>query len=251
MRAVNLVPLEERRGGGPARSGSVVYLLLGALGLALVLVVTATLAGRQVTGREADVVAAEAEAARAEARVGVSAGVEELAKATGERVTRIRTLAAGRVRWSHALSDVAGAVGDEVHFEAVTATSSPTTASGGSALRAALTVPAIEVKGCARDNAAVARLMARLRATEATQRVSLATTDRGEEQPPESSGSGAAPTTTATGAADCSRETSRPARFTLIVFLDPPGAADGAAAGTTPAAGAPAPAATTTTGATP
>jgi Tfp pilus assembly protein PilN len=251
MRAVNLVPLEERRGGGPARSGAVVYLLLGALGLALVLVVTATLAGRHVTGREADVVAVETEAARAEARVGVSAGVEELAKATAARVTKIQTLAAGRVHWAQALDGIAGTVGDEVHFETLTATSAPGTATSGHALRAALPVPAIEIKGCARHNAAVARLMARLRAMEPTQRVSLATSDRGEEQAPEASGSGAAPTATASGKADCSRETARPAQFTLIVFLDPPGAADGTAAGTTPAAGAPATAATTTTGATP
>ena len=53
MRAVNLIPLDERRGGGPARAGLLSYFLLGALVAVLVGVTALVLTSNQISERKA------------------------------------------------------------------------------------------------------------------------------------------------------------------------------------------------------
>jgi Tfp pilus assembly protein PilN len=226
VRAVNLLPPDLRRGAGaPARSGAAVYVVLGALALAVVLVAVAVVTDRRIGDREAALAEAEAEAAAAEQRARSIAHYKALAAETGRRVAGVRQVAASRVAWADALTQVSRAVGTKVAFTSLNASASPTSATGGSAgasqLRGAVDAPALEIVGCAEDHAAVARLMARFRAMDRVQRVSLASSAKDEGQG--SSGD------------DCRDGGRLPAQFTVVIWLDKPG---GAGTATTAVAGA-------------
>jgi Tfp pilus assembly protein PilN len=245
MKAVNLVPAELRGGGAPSRSGGAVYVVLGALAVALLLVTVSTLLGGRVADREAQVAGVEAEATAAEQRAAAVTRYKALAADTSGRVTRVRTLVTGRVDWSAPFADVARTVGTEVRFASITATSAPGVSAGGAdnPLRAALPVPAVSIAGCARDHAAVARLVARLRAMDGVTRVSLSSSARKDEQAAGARSDGG---TASGGAADCTSVADRPADFAVVAFLAAP-----AAPATAPSAGAPAGGTATTTAATP
>ena len=251
MRAVNLVPAELRGAGGPTRSGGAVYVLLAALAVALACVVVVTQLGRQIAERETQAAAVEADAQRAEARAATVQRYQRLANETAQRVARIQAVAAERVEWSKPLAQVAEFIGDEVFFASLNATAAPGKSAGGESnpLRAAVGLPALEIEGCARDHAAVARLMARLRAMDRVERVSLSASKRDE---PEAEGGTSTPAASAADAgggdqdgADCSGVTSQPVEFSLVIFLapgaDPAPAAGAASAATTAPAGMTAP----------
>ncbi len=241
MKAVNLVPVELRGARAPGRSGNAVYVVLGALALAVALVTVLTVLGTRVRDTEARAVAAEAEAQQIEARAANITRYKALAAETSGRVQRVRDLAAGRIDWSGPLTEIAGTIGDEVHFSALTATSAPDAGAAGSSnpLRGALPAPAVEVEGCARDHAAVARLIARFRAMDRVERVSLSDSRTSDETT--EGGTGTADS--AAGQSGCDAPFARPAMFSVVIFLAPAGTAP-ATPGTP---GAPATAATTAT----
>jgi Tfp pilus assembly protein PilN len=213
MNAVNLLPPDLRRGSGaPGRSGMAVYALLGILAVAVVLASTTALFKRTVSNREAEVARVEAEAANAEQRAATLTRYKKLAADTAERVQGIKNVAAGRMNWASSLREVSQAVGSEVYFDSVTATTAPGAGEGGSnPLRAAIQSPAVEVVGCARNHKAVARVMTRFRAMDDVKRVTLAESDTGRA----ASGGGEGG-----GTDDCRAGGRLPAQFSVVVFLN-------------------------------
>lgn len=236
MKAVNLVPVDQRTGRAAGRSGVAVYGLLGALGVAVLLVCVIAVLGKHVHNREAEVTALETQAGQAETRAAEFARYKQLAKDTGGRVQRVRALAAGRVDWATALGEVARFLGNEVRFDSVRATSSPKATVSGTVnpLRAALATPALEIAGCARDHAAVARLMARFRAMNGVDRVSLSSSDEGKDGA--TAGGSSSGGSSGSSHADCSGFAHKPATFNVVVFLAPPAAAAPAVTTGTPTA---------------
>jgi Tfp pilus assembly protein PilN len=231
VNAVNLLPPDLRRGpGAPARSGAAVYVLLGVLAAALVLVATSAVLNRMKADREADVAKIEAEAQVAEQRAATLTEYKALAAAAATKVSGVRKVAAGRVDWSRKLTEVSRTVGREVAFASLSASSAP--GAGGTAaanpLRGAIAGPALEVVGCARDNAAVARLMSRFRAMDGVKRVSLSSTDKGN-------GAGAT-TGESASSGDCRVGGRLPSQFNIVIFIDHAAPAAVPADGTTAAA---------------
>jgi Tfp pilus assembly protein PilN len=219
MNAVNLIPADLRRGSGaPARSGPVVYILLGVLAVAVVLASATALLKRTVANREAEVARVEAEAITAEARAAELTRYKALAAKTAERVAGIKQVAEARVDWSSSLREVSQTIGTQVSFESVTArTPGAAGAAGATSAPAATTPPAIDIVGCARDHRAVARLIARFRGMAAVQRVALAQSH--VEEPASGGPAGGSPSSGAATAADCHRGGRLSAKFTLTVFL--------------------------------
>ena len=77
MRPVNLIPVEDRRGGqAPLRSGPLAYILLGALVALLVGVTALVLTSNQISEKESEIVTLEAEDSRAEAQATVTRELE-------------------------------------------------------------------------------------------------------------------------------------------------------------------------------
>ena len=83
MRAVNLLPSDQRRGASaPGRSGIGVYVLLGVLGALVVAVGAYVMAGNQVNSNRADLAKAEQEAVSLEQQAAAYKPYEEFAKLT-------------------------------------------------------------------------------------------------------------------------------------------------------------------------
>lgn len=234
MKAVNLVPVEERRNTTVAgHSGGGVYILLGALALIVVLVSAYALTGRQVSEKRSELAQVSAEATRVEAEVARLQAYQRFAELRAKRTETVLSLARSRFDWAGSLREVARTVPAGVSLTALTGTVAPgVNVDGGAtdALRAALPGPALVVQGCTRSQEQVAELMSALRSMTGVERVALSTSEKGS-----SSGS--------TG--DCTGGSTKRPKFSLTVFFST------AAVSATP--GSPAPGTTTAaaTGATP
>jgi Tfp pilus assembly protein PilN len=227
VRAVNLIPADQRRASGAAgKSGGSVYVLLGALVLIVVCVAALTVTKRQVADRTAEAERVEAQAQVAQAKAGALAGYKQFDELVKARTASVHALSATRFDWGASFEEVSRVIPADVSLTQLVATVAPGQGAGGVVgLRSALQNPAIELVGCAPSQSRVALLMARLRRLEGVQRVSVGSSGKAE-------GSGAA--TTSTGSGGC-QTTDQVPQFQMVVFFGTQQAA--AAASTTPTNG--------------
>lgn len=218
MKAVNLIPADERRGAGGAggRSGGAAHLLLGALAIVVILFSAYTLAGRSVSDRKAELARVEQEATAAEARAARLQAYTTFASLRAKRVETVKSIASSRFDWSHAMHELARVIPDDVWLTDLRGTVTPNVTlqggGGGSAgaLRGALPNPAIELNGCTTSQDEVARMMTRMRLVDGVKRVSLQESSKSDD----SGGGGAA------GGGDCRYGSDRFPKFSLVVFFD-------------------------------
>jgi len=257
MKAVNLIPVEARRGGD--RSGGAVYGLLGAM-TALVLVAAVwVLLNNQVSDRSAQVEQLRVETAAAQQEATALAPFRNFAAMREKRVATVRSLAESRFDWGPVLRKVGLVLPRDVSLKSMVGTVAPGVSVGSeggsdsSSLRGALAVPAVELSGCAGSQAQVARTMTRLRLVNGVTRVSLGSTEKNESSAAQANLSDAGTSGAGAGAGDC-RRTSKMPKFSIVVFFEPEAAATagqpdaGGATPSTPGSGAsPTPAAGSST----
>ncbi|CAA9523855.1 MAG: hypothetical protein AVDCRST_MAG67-3903 [uncultured Solirubrobacteraceae bacterium] len=230
MKAVNLIPADTPRAGGATTAFSTTgpigaYVVIAVLAVAVVMAGAFAFTNKQLSDRQSDLARVEREAQAAEAKTNALKPYTEFAAVRTARVETVGGLLDGRFDWAHSLREVARVVPADVDLTSLVGTVSPTSpveGGGGSAsLRTALPVPAVDLIGCAKSQAHVATLLARLRAVDGVQRVTLASSEKSD------SGAG--------GETDC-RSTKKMPQFQVTLFykaLDgivP--AADGAGAAT-------------------
>ncbi|HWI75018.1 MAG TPA: PilN domain-containing protein [Baekduia sp.] len=246
MRAVNLIPSDQQRGAGGAagKSGGGAYILLGVLGLLVVLAAGFVVSGKSVTDKKAQLADITQQAAAAEAKAQSLTSYTKFASIRQKRVDTVSQLAASRFDWAHALREVARVLPENAWLTTLTATTSTSVnvGTGGSALRGALNVPAIQVQGCTTSQASVAKLIARLRLIDGVQRVTLEDSTKGQEAQGGSSSSNA--TSGSTG--DCRGGHSKFPIFNVDVFFEQGSTVPSAGTGTTGTASSTAPAGTQT-----
>jgi Tfp pilus assembly protein PilN len=234
MKAVNLIPAGERRGGaqGKGRTGAGVYVVLGVLAVAVVMVSVTMLAGRQIDGKRSDLAEARAQTAAYQREVTRLAGFTEFAALRAQRQQTVTSLAKSRFNWADALREVSRTIPRDTQLVSLTGTVAPGVAieggSGADPLRSSLPVPAFELKGCTGSQDDVARVIAAMRRIEGVQRVSLSSSEKAEQG---GGGGGGA-------AGDCRGGSSRVPAFSMTIFFKAPGA--GTTTPGTPATGAPA-----------
>ncbi|PTL54761.1 PilN domain-containing protein [Paraconexibacter algicola] len=238
MKAVNLIPLEERRGAGGAagRSGGAVYVLLGALAMVVIALATLTLTGKRIDDRKAELASVQQQVAAEQARAAELQAYATFRALREARVQTVTSLANSRFDWGAALHEVSRVVPRDVWLTQLNATAAPGVAAGGggtgaSTLRSALAVPAIELTGCTTSQPGVARAMAAFRRIDGVQRVTLASSEKGDAAQAGSSGSG-----------DCRQGRDTFPQFSMVLFFDPPA---GGVAPATPGTATAAPAAVT------
>jgi len=259
MRAVNLIPADERRGGahGKGRTGAGVYVVLGVMATVVVMVTVTMVAGRQVDAKRSDLAGVRAETAVHQREVTRLAGFTEFATLRAQRQETVTSLAKSRFNWADALREVARTIPRDTQLVSLTGTVAPGVpiegGSGADPLRASLPVPAFELKGCTGSQAAVARVIAAMRRIEGVQRVSLSSSEKTEQ----GGGGGGSGAGGGGAAGDCRGGSSRVPAFSMTIFFEAPAAgtttpgapATGApATGAPAAAGQPAPASTGATG---
>ena len=154
------------------------------------LVALATLwasAHKQAGDRSAQLARVSAQAAAAEKRAAAAAPFVEFATLARNRVDTVTQLSATRFDWAHALREVSRVVPADVWLMNLSGSSgngseapSPTTS--------AAPAPTINMVGCTRSQAKVARLMARLRTIDGVRGVTLKSSEK-----PDSKGDGDCP----------------------------------------------------------
>jgi Tfp pilus assembly protein PilN len=239
MRAVNLIPADQQRGAGGAagRSGGGAYILLGALALIVVMAAAYVHTGKSADSKKAELARVTQEASAAEARAQSLQGFTKFSSLRTKRVDTVSQLAASRFDWSHALREVARVLPTNAWLSSLTGTTSPSVSvggGGGSALRSALAVPAIEMQGCTTSQASVARMMARLRLIDGVQRVTLEDSTKVQ-----AAGGAVADSGSAGGSSsDCRGGSSHFPLFKIVVFYEQQANAVPVVGGTTTTASA-------------
>jgi hypothetical protein len=144
----------------------------------------------------------------------------------------VASIAGSRFDWSHSLRELSRVTSREAWLTNVTGTVAPGVTvdggSGGSGLRGALPLPALELAGCTVSQDAVARMMSRLRQVDGVERVSLGSSEKAD-----AGAAGGGP------GGDCRMGTTKYPQFKLVVFLSAPTPATtpgAATASATPAA---------------
>ncbi len=251
MKAVNLIPVEERRGGASA-ARTPTYGVLGVLGLLLVAVTASVVLSNQIGERKADLAREQGRAAAAQTRVESLKPYVAFSELSQKRVQTVTQLAQTRFDWEGTMHDLARVVGGNVWITNFTGTVAPgvdigSAGSGGdtAAVRSSLSDPAVELSGCATSNGEVARFVSRLRAMNSVTRVTIVGATKSDTATPQSApapgGSPAAGGGSSSSGGDCTEGSDRYPVFGLVIFFKPlPGgaavpAAAGAAPATTPA----------------
>ncbi|MCW2959590.1 MAG: hypothetical protein JWP18_2393, partial [Solirubrobacterales bacterium] len=242
MKAVNLIPAEERRGAGGAagRTGGGAYILIGALALLVVMFAAHATTKKSINEQQTQLTTLERDAAAGEARATALASYTSFAALRTARVATVKSIADSRFDWAHAMRELGRTLPRDITLTALTGTVSTASAGsggGGVALRAAYDVPAIELTGCAPGQGSIPPMLAALRQVDGVRRVAL-------QQSIKSDSSSAGPPAAgakATRPADCRRT------FQAVVFFDAKpqpsvaaaaAAVPGAPAGAVPASGA-------------
>ena len=246
MKAVNLIPVDERRGGAAGgRSAAPSYAVLGALAVLVVMAVAWTLTGNTVKDRKASLSRVQQEATAAETQATKLAAYSAFSDLRKKRAETVTSIAKSRFDWAHLMHEVARVIPTDTHLISLAGSVSPTAQVPGGVgsalqLRGASAGPAIDIVGCATSQANVARMMSRLRLIDGVEHVTLAESSKND------SNTGSAATTDSSGDNGDCRYNSAIAKFdVLLLFAAPPAVA--APASTTTGTAAPASATTTTT----
>ncbi len=245
MRAVNLIPSEERRGAAvvAGRSQGAAYGVLGLIaGLAL-LALMFGVAHHQISSRRAEVASITAQTARAQESASQLTPYTSFIALREQRMQAVSQLVASRFDWAHAfhelgrvlpseasISSLEGSVGTATPAGATTtaapsATGAPA-ASAASAVTSATppgSVPTFTLKGCATSQAAVALTLQRLHLMDGVSGVSLQSSTK--------SGTGGA-----AGASESACGANKPSFNMQITFEPLPSSSASTAAATTTAA---------------
>jgi Tfp pilus assembly protein PilN len=222
MKAINLLPHDLRgtpKGTAPKAAvtpdepgGIGAFVVLGALAACVVALAAYVLTTNTVKDRQAQLEAVTARAEATNARINQLKPYADFKALAETRIQTVKDLASSRFDWEQALRDISRAIPADVTLTSLNGTIS-SESGGGSTIRSAIAAPAVELKGCTRDQKAVATLLSRLRNVDGVSRVSL-----GKSLKPDAS---AVPTATpATGAAGATCSGDRPPSFELVMFFE-------------------------------
>lgn len=236
MRAVNLIPTEDRRGAGGAagRSGGAVYVLLGALGALVLIAAAYAMSSRTVHEKQTTLARVERDAQAAEAKASALQGFTQFSALRQKRIQTVQSIADSRFDWSYTMHEIARTIPRNVSLTSLVGTVSPTVplqgaGGGGSSLRGAIPSPAVELTGCTTSQDNVARMMAAMRQVDGVRRVSLQSSTKADS----AGGAGAA------AGGGCSGASGKDPQFAMVIFFDPkPAPSAPAAGGTTGTPGA-------------
>jgi Tfp pilus assembly protein PilN len=229
MKAVNLIPADETVAGS-GRSGAGAYAVIGVLALLVVMSAAYTLVGRSVSTKRGELSNTTAQAASAEAQAATLKTYSQFSELRQSREETVQKLVDGRFDWAAAFREVSRTLPSGSWVTSLRATVNASAGVDGTTdpLRSAIPAPAIEMAGCAKTQAGVARTVTSLRGIAGVQRVTLSSSQKmaqGGGGP--NSASDSAGATTGCGASP---------QFSLTVFYkatDTP-AAPATTGGTTP-----------------
>jgi len=188
LRPVNLIPAEQRRGAsrGPgARSSMAGYVVLGALGAAVLCVLAVVMTSNQINSKQDELATIQGDSQREKQVADALRPYGQFADLQRARMTQIEALAQSRYDWERPLRQLSRAIPRNVWLLGVAATESPgvEVADGGgggdiATMREKTQAPAFSISGCTYSQHAVARFMTRMRNLDDVTAVRLAKSAR-------------------------------------------------------------------------
>ena len=189
MRAVNLIPAEQRRGAGglAGRSGGIVYVLTGGLAVLVVLGVVYALAVHTVADKKGDLAVITQQVNTVNDQAQALAPYVAFAAVSAGKVQEVTALAQGRFNWPGAMRQLALALPSDVTLTSFQATTGNGTvdASGAAGTGSML-------DGCASSQAEVANVLTNLASVPGVDSVALTNTSENSTPSARSKGSGMA-----------------------------------------------------------
>ncbi len=190
MRAVNLIPSEQRSGSsvGVGRSEGGAYGVLALLVAIAVLAVLYGKADREVQSRKAQAATVSAEATRAQAEVAQLAPYTSFVALRQQREQAVETLVDSRFDWAHAFHEFGRVLSGETEITSLDGSISSGTSSGSTPTTASTavssatpsgSVPTFNLTGCATSQDAVAQMLQRLRLIDGVDAVTLLSSTKG------------------------------------------------------------------------
>jgi Tfp pilus assembly protein PilN len=179
MRAVNLIPAEQRRGAGgiAGRTGGIVYVLAAGLLVVVMLGVLYAFAVNDVAKRTAALNQVSAEVGTVTAQANSLQPYVQVHQLAQSKVQAVVGLATGRFNWPAAMSQIALALPSDVTLVSLGAVASNSSGAATSAVPATTTPsaggPTFNVVGCASSQSEVATVLARLESVPSVTNVSL------------------------------------------------------------------------------
>jgi Tfp pilus assembly protein PilN len=210
MKAVNLIPSEQRRGAsvGAGRSGGAAYILLGALGVLAVLLLLYGMARHQVSDRKVKLASVNAQTQRIQQSATALSAYTSFQTLRDQRTQAVEAVVDSRFDWAHELHELGRVLPHDASITTLdgsvggtsgSGAASPTTSGGTGSATPPGTVPTITLGGCASSQADVALTLQRLRLIDGVASVSLQSSTKSANSPTSGSNCVAgAPTFTAT-----------------------------------------------------
>jgi Tfp pilus assembly protein PilN len=249
VRPVNLIPLDQRRGSartaGEPRSGVRAYILLGALGAALLCVLALVLTTNKINSRTDELATVQAQEQGVKQVADALRPYGQFADLQQSRESQIAGIVGARFDWERSLRQLSRVIPSNVWILNLSATLSPkveveSAGSGGDIanMREKTDAPAFTITGCTYSHHAVARMMVRMQNLDDVTQVRLAKSARRDDA---ETGGGAAVAATQSDQQAAQQDvqdcvgSARVTKFDILVTF---GGASGAAA-TTAGAGVP------------
>jgi Tfp pilus assembly protein PilN len=178
VRAVNLIPAEERRGAGglAGRSGGVVYVVPGGLALVVALGVVYASAVHTVASRTGELAAVNQQVAAVNAETASLQPYVQIASLSEQKLSQVATLAQQRFNWPAAMEQLALALPNDVALTALTAnagTAASTTPSGTAQAPVTGGGASFALTGCANSQGEIPSILTDLSTVPGVSNVSL------------------------------------------------------------------------------
>lgn len=262
MRPVNLIPKEQqRRGSGFAegRTGYAPYILVGALGLAVLGVAAVVLTSNSVKDKEAKAAQLEGDTAAAKAAAEQLRPYGNFAQVEQTRVDTVNSLVDSSFNWERVLRSLSRTIPSNVWLTSLTGSVSSdvkleSSEGGSGGGPAQVTSPSVSLVGCTYSHTSVARMMVRMRNLDDVSEVALKSSEKSENTANAAAGGGAGGGGGGGGSGDC-RTNAKIPKFEILVVIGhdktqksaTSASAEGAAGSTSPVAAAQGAAATAST----
>jgi Tfp pilus assembly protein PilN len=165
MKAVNLIPTEQRRVRATGNRSGSAYVLIGVLATLLVMVAAYVFTAGNVTDRNNEAAAAKAQADALEAQAAQSKSFTNFAQIKATRLASVSTIADSRFDWERMLRELSRAMpaGSWLQASDASVAGTPDGSASETSATAAPTGPSATLTGCTPNQADVARMMVRLR----------------------------------------------------------------------------------------
>jgi Tfp pilus assembly protein PilN len=182
MRAVNLIPSEQRRGAGgvAGRAGGVAYVLIGTLVALVIMAVVYAVATKQAADSKSKIATVSAQADVAQAQANSLQPYVQFATLSQQRKQSVASIADARFNWSGAMDQIARALPADVTLTSLTGTSGTTAsaAPASASTPSAAGGPSFDFNGCATSHPDVALALVNLRKIEGVTGVTLSSSQK-------------------------------------------------------------------------